>query len=91
MGFTETKVLSDLVFLKTTLPLTTEKIEWSLPIPTFSPGNIFVPLCLTIMLPGITVSPPYFLTPSLLPALSRPFLDDPPAFFVALQRPLNEQ
>ena len=36
------------------------------------------------MFPGITTSPPYFLTPSLLPALSRPFLDDPPAFFVAI-------
>jgi len=33
------------------------------------------------MFPGITTSPPYFLTPSLRPALSRPFLDDPPAFF----------
>ena len=62
----------------------TKKIEWSLPIPTFSPGKIFVPLCLTIIFPGITVSPPYFLTPSLRPALSRPFLDDPPAFFVAI-------
>ena len=79
MGFTETKVLSDFVFLKTTLPFITEKIEWSLPIPTFSPGNILVPLCLTIMLPGITFWPPYFFTPSLLPALSLPFLDDPPA------------
>ena len=48
MGFTETKVLSALDFLNTTLPFTTEKIEWSLPIPTFSPGKIFVPLCLTI-------------------------------------------
>ena len=27
MGFTETKVLSDLVFLNITLPLTTEKIK----------------------------------------------------------------
>ena len=48
------------------------------------PGNILVPLCLTIMLPGITFWPPYFFTPSLLPALSLPFLDDPPAFFVAI-------
>ena len=48
------------------------------------PGNIFVPLCLTIMFPGITDCPPYFLTPSLRPALSRPFLEDPPAFFVAI-------
>jgi hypothetical protein len=82
LGFTETKVLSALDFLNTTLPFTTEKIEWSLPIPTFSPGKILVPLCLTIIFPGITVSPPYFLTPSLRPALSRPFLDDPPAFLL---------
>ena len=40
MGFTETKVLSALDFLNTTLPFIIEKIEWSLPIPTFSPGNI---------------------------------------------------
>ena len=50
----------------------------------FSVVKILVPLCLTIMFPGITVSPPYFFTPSLLPALSRPLRDDPPAFFVAI-------
>ena len=44
MGFTETNVLSDLPFLNTTFPSMTEKIEWSLPISTFSPGNTFVPL-----------------------------------------------
>ena len=48
------------------------------------PGNIIVRQRGTKIFPGITVSPPYFLTPSLLPALSRPFLDDPPAFFVAI-------
>ena len=49
------------------------------------PGNILVPLWRTIIFPGITVSPPYFFTPSLRPALSRPFLDDPPAFLVAIE------
>ena len=43
--------------------------------------------CVIHMFPGITVSPPYFLTPNLRPALSRPFLDDPPAFFVAINFP----
>ena len=46
-----------------------------------------MPRCLTIILPGSTSSPPYFFTPSLRPALSRPFLDDPPAFFVAILFP----
>ncbi len=32
----------------------------------------------------MTYWPPYFFTPSLRPALSRPFRDDPPAFFVAI-------
>ena len=41
MGFTETNVLSDLVFLNSTLPLAFANIEWSLPIPTCSPGKIF--------------------------------------------------
>ena len=35
-------------------PFTKENIEWSLPIPTWSPGCIFVPLCLTIIFPGTT-------------------------------------
>src|SRR3954453_22022565 len=37
-----------------------------------------------IMLPGITISPPNFLTPSRLPALSRPLRDEPPAFLCAI-------
>src|SRR5210317_146768 len=36
------------------------------------------------MFPGITCSPPNFLTPSLLPAESLPFFELPPAFFVAI-------
>src|SRR6266851_366652 len=37
-----------------------------------------------MMLPGITISPPYFLTPSRLPALSRPLREEPPAFLCAI-------
>ncbi len=40
-----------------------------MPIPTFWPGKILVPLCLTIILPGTTNWPPYFFTPSHLPHL----------------------
>src|ERR1051326_1051268 len=36
-----------------------------------------------MMLPGSTISPPNFLTPSRFPALSRPLRDDPPAFLCA--------
>ena len=84
MGITETKVLFNLDFLNFTFPLIKEKIEWSLPMPTLSPGWILVPLCLTIIFPGITIWSPYYLTPRRLPLLSRPFFDDPPAFFVAI-------
>jgi hypothetical protein len=38
-----------------------------------------------MMLPGMTTSPPNFLTPSRWPGLSRPFRVDPPAFFVAVR------
>src|SRR5690242_285746 len=37
-----------------------------------------------MMLPGTTISPPNFLTPSRRPALSRPLRDDPPAFLCAI-------
>src|SRR5438045_2165006 len=37
-----------------------------------------------MMLPGRTISPPNFLTPSRRPALSRPLRDDPPAFLCAI-------
>src|SRR5207245_6011468 len=36
-----------------------------------------------MMLPGTTISPPNFLTPSRRPRLSRPLRDDPPAFLCA--------
>src|SRR5207237_3333461 len=40
----------------------------------------------TMMLPGSTISPPNFLTPSRRPALSRPLRDEPPAFLCATFR-----
>src|SRR6266852_1316413 len=40
-----------------------------------------------MMLPGMTISPPYFLTPSRRPALSRPLRDEPPAFLCAISYP----
>src|SRR5712691_2563462 len=40
-----------------------------------------------MILPGTTISPPYFLTPSRRPALSRPLRDEPPAFLCAISNP----
>src|SRR5437879_1032399 len=37
-----------------------------------------------MILPGMTISPPNFLTPSRLPRLSRPLRDEPPAFLCAI-------
>src|SRR5437763_8796558 len=37
-----------------------------------------------MMLPGITIWPPNFLTPSRRPALSRPLREEPPAFLCAI-------
>src|ERR1700739_3636291 len=37
-----------------------------------------------MMLPGMTISPPYFLTPSRRPRLSRPLREEPPAFLCAI-------
>src|ERR1051325_7776595 len=37
-----------------------------------------------MMLPGSTISPPNFLTPSRRPALSRPLRDEPPSFLLAI-------
>src|SRR6476646_9399798 len=37
-----------------------------------------------MILPGNTISPPNFLTPSRRPALSRPLRDEPPAFLWAI-------
>src|SRR5207237_2113523 len=37
-----------------------------------------------MMLPGTTISPPNFLTPSRRPRLSRPLREEPPAFLCAI-------
>src|SRR5947209_13262029 len=37
-----------------------------------------------MILPGMTISPPNFLTPSRRPRLSRPLRDEPPAFLCAI-------
>src|SRR5215469_16493366 len=37
-----------------------------------------------MMLPGMTISPPNFLTPRRLARLSRPLRDEPPAFLCAI-------
>src|ERR1700730_15067295 len=37
-----------------------------------------------MLLPGTTISPPYFLTPSRRPRLSRPLREEPPAFLCAI-------
>src|SRR5436305_3483085 len=52
--------------------------------PTRSPGWNLVPRWRTMMLPGMTISPPNFLTPSRRPALSRPLREEPPAFLCAI-------
>ncbi len=59
-------------------------IVWSLPILVISPEWYFWPRCRIMMLPEITASPPNFFTPKRCPGLSRPFLVEPPAFFVAV-------
>src|SRR5260370_27982497 len=52
--------------------------------PTRSPGWNSVPSCRTMMLPGMTISPPNSLTPSRRPALSRPLREEPLAFLCAI-------
>src|SRR5204862_7301547 len=44
-----------------------------------------------MMLPGSTISPPNFLTPSRRPALSRPLRDEPPAFLCAIMNFLRRR
>src|SRR2546423_1550650 len=41
-----------------------------------------------MMLPGTTISPPNFLTPSRRPRLSRPLREEPPAFLCAIRHSL---
>ena len=56
--------------------------ESSEPLPTFSPGWMCVPRCLTRMLPARTCWPSARLTPSLLDSESRPFFVEPIPFYV---------
>src|SRR6202007_2055594 len=60
------------------------KSVWSWPIPTCEPGWNLVPRWRTMILPGMTISPPNFLTPRRLPRLSRPLREEPPAFLCAI-------
>src|SRR6185437_10147684 len=55
-----------------------------MPMPTLVPGCHLVPRWRMMMLPGMTISPPNFLTPRRRPALSRPLRDEPPAFLCAI-------
>ena len=48
------------------------------------PGCHLVPRWRARMLPASTCSPPYFLTPSRRPAVSRPLREEPPAFLCAI-------
>ena len=67
-----------------TCPSTRAWSECVRPTPTLRPGIILVPRWVTMMLPARTFSPPYFFTPRRLPAESRPFREEPPAFLWAI-------
>src|SRR5205823_9678130 len=54
--------------------------------PTLSPGLNFVPRCLTRMVPPVTTCPAKRFTTSLLDWLSRPFLELPTPFLLAISR-----
>jgi hypothetical protein len=59
-------------------------IVWSLPMwHVTGSKRYFIPLCRTMMAPAFTFSLPNTLTPRNFGLLSRPFLVEPPAFFVA--------
>src|SRR5665213_445191 len=81
---TETKVRRLKPVLKATLPSQRAKSVWSLPMPTFSPGQNLVPRCRTITLPPVMCSPPNNFTPKRLALESRPLRDEPPAFLCAM-------
>src|SRR5688572_1714167 len=57
---------------------------WSRPTPTLFPGRIAVPRCRTIIVPASTTCPSLRLTPSRLPALSRPLRVLPIPFLCAI-------
>src|SRR3954451_13727581 len=83
-GCTEICTLPSARRANVTVPSTSAKMVWSRPRPTFLPGCHLVPRWRTRMLPGITASPPNFLTPRRLPAVSRPLRELPPAFLCAM-------
>src|SRR5712691_2153237 len=56
----------------------------SRPMPTPRPGCTRVPTCRTRMLPGMTRSPPYTLTPRCCPGESRPLREEPCPFLCAI-------
>src|SRR6267378_3343802 len=56
----------------------------SRPMPTPRPGCTRVPTCRTRMLPGMTRSPPYTLTPRCCPGESRPLREEPCPFLCAM-------
>ena len=85
VGSTVTTVLPACFLSNFTLPEVKENNVWSLPMPTLSPGWYLVPRWRTKIFPETTGSPPYFFTPNLLPAVSRPFREEPPAFLCAIQ------
>lgn len=60
------------------------KRVWSLPMPTFVPGNTLVPLCLEMMSPTLAKAPSVILIPRYLGLESRPFLVVPVAFLCAI-------
>ena len=70
-----------------TTPSASANSVQSRPVPTLSPAWKDVPLCLTMIFPALTVSPPNFFTPSRLPAESLPFLELPPPFLVDMVSP----
>src|ERR1035441_5717801 len=67
-----------------TTPVTLAKSVSSLPQPTFSPGLIGVPRCLTMIDPPGTSCPPKTFTPSRCALESRPFLELPNPFLCAI-------
>src|SRR3954454_13879591 len=70
--------------LKATRPSRLAKIVSSRPMPAPGPGRKRVPRCRTMIVPDVTPWPSKTLTPSILGAESRPFLDDPSPFLCAI-------
>src|SRR5438046_10738941 len=70
--------------LNSTRPSRLAKIVSSRPIPAPGPGRKRVPRCRTMIVPDVTPWPSKTLTPSILGAESRPFLDDPSPFLCAI-------